>query len=193
MLFSRPLRHAAQGAAALAVAAGSVGVAHYDKAVEVSVDGQPSSVHVLGSTVADVLDKQDIAVGPHDVVVPSLASSVSDGDHISVRYGRKLTVTVDGATKEYWTTATTVDSALQDLGIRADGATLSASRSQPLGRGGLTLAVTTPKKVTFVADGKTRTVTSTSSTVFGLLAELGVTTKLDDACPRRCRPRSTRA
>ena len=180
MLFSRPLRHAAQGVAALAVAAGSVGVAHYDKAVEVSVDGQPSSVHVLGSTVADVLDKQDIAVGPHDVVVPSLASSVSDGDHISVRYGRKLTVTVDGQTKEYWTTATDVDSALQDLGIRADGATLSASRSQPLGRGGLTLAVTTPKKVTFVADGKTRTVTSTSSTVFGLLAELGVTKKLDD-------------
>jgi uncharacterized protein YabE (DUF348 family) len=180
VLFTRPLRHAAQGVAALAVAAGSVGVAHYDKAVEVSVDGQPSSVHVLGSTVADVLDKQDIAVGPHDVVVPSLASSVSDGDHISVRYGRKLTVTVDGRTKEYWTTATTVDTALQDLGIRADGAVLSASRSQPLGRGGLSLAVTTPKKVTVVADGKTRSVTSTATTVFGLLAELGVTKKLDD-------------
>jgi uncharacterized protein YabE (DUF348 family) len=113
-------------------------------------------------------------------VVPSLASSVSDGDHISVRYGRKLTVTVDGQTKEYWTTAGTVDSALKDLGIRSDGAVLSASRSQPLGRGGLTLAVTTPKKVTFVADGKTRSVTTTSSTVFGLLAELGVTKKVDD-------------
>ncbi len=180
MQFTRPLRHAAQGAAALAVAAGSLGVAHYDKAVDVSVDGKSSSVHVLGSTVADVLDKQDISVGPHDVVVPSLASSVSDGDHISVRYGRKLTVTVDGQTKEYWTTAATVDTALKDLGIRADGAVLSASRSQPLGRSGLTLAVTTPKKVTFVADGKTRTVTSTSSTVFGLLAELGVTKKVDD-------------
>ena len=137
-------------------------------------------MHVLGSTVADVLDKQDIVVGPHDVVVPSVGSPCSDGDHISVRYGRKLTVTVDGQTKEYWTTATTVDCALKDLGIRAEGAVLSASRSQPLGRGGLTLAVTTPKKVTFVADGKTRTVTSTSSTVFGLLAELGVTKKLDD-------------
>ena len=86
MLFTRPLRHAVQGVAALAVVAGSLGVAHYDKAVEMAVDGQPTSVHVLGSTVADVLDKQDIAVGPHDVVVPSLASSVSDGDHISVRY-----------------------------------------------------------------------------------------------------------
>lgn len=180
MLFTRPLRHAARGVAALVVAAGSVGVAHYDKAVQVSVDGTPTSVHVLGSTVADVLDKQDIEVGPHDVVVPSLGSAVNDGDHISVRYGRKLTVTVDGQTKEYWTTATTVDSALKDLGIRADGAVLSASRSQPLGRGGLTLAVTTPKKVTFVADGRTRTVTSTGSTVFGLLAELGVVKRLDD-------------
>ena len=70
---------------------------------------------------------------------------------------------------------------------------LSASRSQPLGRSGLTLAVTTPKKVTFVADGKTRTVTSTSSTVFGLLAELGVTKSSTTSCPRRCRPPSTRA
>ena len=145
-----------------------------------SVDGQPTSVHVFGSTVADVLDKQDIAVGPHDVVVPSLGSEVSDGDHISVRYGRKLTVTVDGQTKDYWTTATTVDSALQDLGIRADGAVLSASRSQTLGRSGLTLAVTTPKTVTVVVDGKTRTVTSTSPTVFGLLAELKVVKKVDD-------------
>jgi len=180
VLLSRPLRHAAQGVAALVVAAGSVGVAHYDKAVQVSVDGQPTSVHVLGSTVADVLDKQDIEVGPHDVVVPSLGSSVDDGDHISVRYGRKLTVTVDGQTKEYWTTATTVDSALKDLGIRAEGAVLSASRSQPLGRGGLTLAVTTPKKVVFVADGKKRTVTTTGTTVFGMLAELGVVKKVDD-------------
>ena len=129
MLLSRPLRHAAQGVAALAVAAGSVGVAHYDKSVEVSVDGQPTSVHVLGSTVADVLDKQDIAVGPHDVVVPSLASSVSDGDHISVRYGRKLTVTVDGETKEYWTTAATVDSALRRTSASAPTAPCSPPRA----------------------------------------------------------------
>ena len=64
MLFSRPLRHVVQGVAALVVAAGSVAVAHHDKAVQVSVDGRATSVHVFGSTVADVLDKQDIAVGP---------------------------------------------------------------------------------------------------------------------------------
>ncbi len=180
VLFTRPLRHVAQGVAALVVAAGAVGIAHFDKAVAVSVDGQPTSVHVFGSTVADVLEKQDIAVGPHDEVVPSLDSEVSDGDRISVRYGRLLTVTVDGETREYWTTATTVDAALQDLNIRADGAELSASRSQSLGRDGLTFAVTTPKKVSVVVDGKTRSVTTTSQTVFGVLAELGVTKRPAD-------------
>ena len=174
MLLSRPLRHAAQGAAALAVAAGSIGVAHYDKAVQVTVDGRPSSVHVFGSTVADVLAKQEIAVGPHDVVVPSPASALDDGDHISVRYGRKLTVTVDGVTKNYWTTATTVDRALDELNIRADGAVLSASRSQPLGRGGLSFSVTTPKKVTVTVDGRTRSVTTASPKVSALLGELNV-------------------
>ncbi len=173
-MLSRSIRHAAQGAAALAVAVGSVGVAHFDKAVAVSVDGSPQSVHVFGSTVRDALDKQGITVGAHDVVVPSLDSPIADGDRISVRYGRKLVVTVDGRTQEYWTTATTVDAALDDIGVRADGAVLTASRSQPLGRGGLALAVTMPKKVTVVADGKTRTVTTAAPKVSGVFGELGV-------------------
>ena len=180
MLFTRPLRHVAQGVAALVIAGGAVGIAHADKAVEVTVDGQPTSVHVFGSTVADVLAKQDITVGPHDDVVPALDTPVSDGDRISVRYGRLLTVTVDGETTERWTTATTVDGALTELNIRADGAALTASRSQSLGRHGLTLAVTTPKNVTVVADGKTRKVTTTSQTVFGVLAELDVAKRTAD-------------
>ncbi len=174
MLLSRPLRHAAHGAAALVVIAGSVGMAHYDKAVSISVDGEPASVHVLGSTVSDALDKEGIVLGEHDVVVPSPSTEINDGDHISVRYGRKLTVTVDGATNEYWTTATTVDAALKDLDIRAEGAVLTASRSQPLGRQGLDFAVTTPKKVSVTVDGKTRTVTSVSPKVSGVLGEMNI-------------------
>ncbi|MGL4178477.1 MAG: transglycosylase family protein [Dermatophilaceae bacterium] len=175
MPLSRPLRFAAHGAAALVVAAGSLGVATYDKAVALSVDGTTSTVHVLGSTVADVLEKRGITLGEHDVVIPSATSEVSDGDTITVRYGRKLTVTVDGTTTEYWTTATTVEAALADIGVRADGAVLSASRSQTLGRDGLRLSITTPKQVTLVADKKTRTVSSTGARVSDLLAEVGLT------------------
>jgi resuscitation-promoting factor RpfB len=174
VLLSRPLRFAAHGSAALVVAAGSLGVAYYDKSVALSIDGRTSSVHVFGSTVADVLEKRDIALGEHDVVIPSLSSAVSDGDRVSVRFGRKLTLTVDGVTKEYWTTATTVDGGLEEIGVRTDGAVLSASRSQPLGRDGLRLSITTPKSVTLVADGKARTITTTSPRVTDLLTEAGV-------------------
>ncbi len=188
-MLSRPLRYTAQGVAALVVAFGAVGVAHYDKAVALSVDGSQSSVHVFGSTVGDVLDKQGIELGDHDTVVPSVDSAIDDGDHVSVRYGRKLTVTVDGVTKEYWTTATTVDAALQDIGLRTEGAVLTASRSQPLGRSGLELAVTTPKTVKVVVDGKTKKVTTAAPVVAGVLGELGVNrSALDRVRPGLNRP-----
>ena len=92
-----------------------------------------------------------------------------------MRYGRLLTVTVDGRASKYWTTSTTVDGALSELGIRADSAKLSVSRSQPLGRLGLAMSVTTPKNVAVTADGKTQKAVTTSATVADLLSELKVT------------------
>lgn len=180
-MISRPLRLAAQGAAALAVAAGSFGVAHLDKAVALSVDGTSSSMHVFGSTVGDALAKKGITLGEHDEVVPSVDSPIEDGDKISVRYGRKLTVTVDGVAKEYWTTATTVDAALRDLGIRAgSNAMLSASRSQPIGRQGLSFTVTNPKSVTIMIDKRTLPRTTSARTVADVLHEAGASTDADD-------------
>ena len=176
----RSVRLLAQGAAALAVAAGSVGVAHADKSVAMTVDGQPTTVHVFGSTVEDVLDKKGIEVGAHDVVVPSPETEISDGDRVSVRFGRKLVVTVDGEKKEYWTTATTVGDALADIGIRGEGAVLSASRSQPLGRGGLEMAVTMPKDVTVTVGGKKQKVSTVAADVRGVLTQLDVTKKKND-------------
>ncbi|MDF2093683.1 ubiquitin-like domain-containing protein [Knoellia sp. 3-2P3] len=160
--------------------AGAVGVSYFDKSVNLSVDGKTSSVRSFGGTVADVLEKQNIRVGEHDVVVPSADSKIQDGQKIVVRYGRKLTVTVDGKTREYWTTATTVASALQELGIRADSAKLSASRSQTLGREGLSLTVSTPKSVAVRVDGKNLATASTGLTVKEALADLRITVDRDD-------------
>ncbi|WP_277752347.1 resuscitation-promoting factor [Pedococcus bigeumensis] len=160
--------------------AGAVGVSHLDKSVTLSVDGKASTVHAFGSTVGDILKKQDIAIREHDVVVPAPGTQVADGQKIVVRYGRKLTVTIDGRTRDYWTTATTVAAALQELGIRADSAKLSASRSMTLGRQGLALSVTTPKDVVVRVDGKNRTASTTGATVADVLTELNVTKDADD-------------
>ena len=188
-VITRPVRRIAQAAVVTSLVAGAVGVSHLDKSVTLSVDGKTSTVHAFGSTVGDVLAKQDIAIKEHDVVVPAADTKVSDGQKIVVRYGRKLTVTVDGAKRDYWTTATTVDGALQELGIRADSAKLSTSRSMGLGRDGLTLSVTTPKNVVVGVDGKSRTATTTGTTVAAALKELGVTLDSDDrVAPGPARP-----
>ena len=180
IVINRPVRRIAQAAVVTTLIAGAIGVSHLDKSVTLSVDGKTSTVHAFGSTVGDILSKQDITVGSHDVVVPAPNTPVSDGQKVVVRYGRKLTVTIDGQTREYWTTATTVNAALQELGIRADSAKLSASRSQTLGRQGLVLSVTTPKDVVVRVDGKNLTGTSTGATVSDVLTELGVTQDSDD-------------
>jgi resuscitation-promoting factor RpfB len=166
----------AQAAIVSSLVASAVGFAYFEKSVELSVDGKTSAVQLFGnSVVGDVLASQDIAVGPHDVVSPAASTRVSDGQKVVVRYGRLLKVTVDGQTKEFWTTSTTVAGALSDLDIRADSAKLSVSRSQPLGRTGLVMSVTTPKDVTVVVDGRTLSAKTTGARVSDVLSELHVT------------------
>ncbi len=157
-----------------ALVAGVAGVAHFDKSVTLTVDGKTDSVHAFASTVGDVLSKEGITVGAHDLVAPGVSTPVHDGEQIVVRYGRKLTVTLDGVKQEYWTTASTVGDALTELGLRADGAVLSASRSAFLGRDGLALSMVTPKTVTVRADGKQTTKVTTQSDVKSLLAFLKI-------------------
>nr|WP_185992579.1 resuscitation-promoting factor [Janibacter cremeus] len=143
-----------------------------DKSVALSVDGDTSTVHAFGGSVGDVLDKQGIDIKKHDVVTPSVDTPIENDQTIVVRYGRKLTLTVDGQERTYWTTATTVGQALKELGIRGgEDAKLSASRSQTIGRQGLELKVNTPKDITFVVAGKKSTETVTAGTVEDALKE----------------------
>ena len=177
---SRTVRLAAGGTALVAVLGGTAAFTALDKDVTVDADGHRTQASAFGGTVADLLEDQGIRVGEHDIVSPAVGTELADGQTIVVRYGRRLTLTVDGETQTYWTTAQTVDAALSDLDVRADGAKLSASRSEPLGRQGLALDVTTPKDVTVVADGQTRPVTTTATDVAALLAETGVTVRDGD-------------
>jgi uncharacterized protein YabE (DUF348 family) len=154
---------------------GAVAFVQADKSVTLSVDGKTSAVRTFASTVGDVLASQKITVGPHDVVAPGLSAPLREDQKVVVRYGRLLTVTVDGQTQQLWTTSTTVSGALSEFGIRADSAKLSVSRSQPLGRAGLAMSVRMPKDVTVAVDGRRRQAQTTGLTVADVLAELHVT------------------
>jgi uncharacterized protein YabE (DUF348 family) len=176
----RVLRIGAQAAVLTVVAGGTVAYANTDTTVDLTVDGTTQQVSADADTVGELLDAQDIRLTGRDVVAPSATTRIEDGDDVVVRFARRLSVTLDGKQQAYWTTELTVDDALAALGIRADGARLSASRSQPLGRQGLALSVTTPKPVSLAADGKTRKITTTAPTVGDLLAEQGITVRPAD-------------
>ncbi len=179
-LNGRAARVTAQAVVLGAVVGGAAAYTHQGKTVTLLVDGQRRTVDADADTVQALLADQQIDVTGRDIVAPGLTSEVKDGEQVVVRFARPFTVDVDGVKHTYWTTALTVDDALGAVGIRADGARLSASRSMPLGRQGLDLAISTPKSVTLVADGHRRPVTTTASTVRDLLTEQGVTLDGDD-------------
>nr|WP_275588413.1 resuscitation-promoting factor [Microlunatus panaciterrae] len=145
-----------------------------------SVDGAAKDVNTFSSTVADVLKSEGVQVSDRDVVAPSLNSKVSDGTRIAVQYAREVKVNVDGQEKSFWTTATTVDQALSVLGIEANGAKLSTSRSASIGRQGLDFDIATQKSVTVNVAGKKKTVKTTGQTVAQALAAAGVKPDAND-------------
>lgn len=177
---SRPLnmtlgkKIAVRTAVVAAIAAGVPAFLNSDKAVEITVDGQSRTVHTHASTVRGVLDGAGISLSEHDVVVPDLDRPVGDGQRVAVRFGRPLTLDVDGSSREVWVTATSVSEALAELGLRDGKIYVSASRSAPIGREGLNLRVRTPREVTVIADGRERALSTVAATVRGVLSEAGV-------------------
>lgn len=156
--------------------AGAAGAA----TVRLSVDGAARTVRTAASDVAGVLREQGIAVGAHDLVAPAPGHPLHDGDAVAVRYGRPLALTLDGRRRRVWTTATSVSAALRQLGVRADGAVLDASRGAAIGRRGLALDVRTLRRVTVVADGRAHVVRTHAVTARGAVADAGVLLAAED-------------
>ncbi len=138
----------------LAVSGATFGYRSMTTPVTLSVDGQEREVRVHGDTVGDVLDAEGIELSEHDVVQPDVDETITDGTRIAVRFGREIELTVDGKTSTHWVTATDVDGALSQIGALYRGARLSASRGTSIDRGGLELAVVTPKTLKVTLAGK---------------------------------------
>ncbi|WP_405890510.1 ubiquitin-like domain-containing protein [Streptomyces sp. NBC_00133] len=145
-----------------------------DKAVRLTVDGVPRTMHTFADDVHELLQDEGLAVSAHDIVAPGPGSVLASGDEVVVRYGRPVTLTLDGQPRRVWTTGRTVDEALRQLGVRAEGAYLSASRSQAISRRGLALDVRTERNVTFMADGREHTIRTNAATLREALDEAGI-------------------
>ncbi|MBA2769801.1 MAG: DUF348 domain-containing protein, partial [Sporichthyaceae bacterium] len=182
----RPLRRnlpalLLRAAVVLGLVIGTTAFVTSDKTVTIAVDGRTRDVRTFAGTVGDVLASEGIPVDlEHDLVTPMPDAGLRDGETVVVRFGRPVLLTVDGETRTVWTTARSVSEALLVLGVRAEGAYVSASRSKRISRGGLELDVRLPRHVTFLADGKRHEVTTTAPTLRTALAETGVRLRKQD-------------
>ncbi|MCX5607537.1 ubiquitin-like domain-containing protein [Streptomyces sp. NBC_00047] len=162
------------------LAGGTTAFVAADKSVGLTVDGVPRTLHTFADDVDELLAAEGLDVGPHDLVAPAPGELLDDGEQVVVRYGRPLRLTLDGQQRQVWTTARTVEGALRQFGIRAEGAYLSAPRTAPVPRAGLVLSVRTERSVTFMADGRERTIRTNAATVQEALEQAGITLQGQD-------------
>ncbi|MFI8261561.1 MULTISPECIES: ubiquitin-like domain-containing protein [unclassified Streptomyces] len=162
------------------LAGGTTAFVAADKSVRLTVDGEPRTLHTFADDVDELLAAEGLGVGPHDLVAPARTEALDDGDEIVVRYGRPLRLTLDGQSRQVWTTAGTVEGALRQFGVRVEGAYLSAPRTAPVPRAGLTLSVRTERSVTFMADGRESTIRTNAATVQEALGQAGITLQGQD-------------
>ena len=135
------------GAVLLALTfAGGYAVAVH-KTVTLSVDGLPMTVSTMKSRVIDVLRENGFAIGDHDELYPAVNQPVHQSETIVLRRGRPLQLSIDGQqSKQVWTTALTIDEALEQLSM-SDAAPVAASRASRLPLAGMALQVVSPKNV----------------------------------------------
>jgi resuscitation-promoting factor RpfB len=175
-----PLRIVLFAVVLFGLVAGSVAWLSMDKSVTLTVDGESRAVKTYASTVGGVLDDEHLSVGQHDTLAPKRDARISDGAEIILRRGRLVMLTVDGKTRQVWTTAPTVQEVLEQIGYRQDGLWMSESRSTRLPLNGFQLTLRTPKAVTVVVDGTKRTITTTAATVGAALDQAGLDIDADD-------------
>jgi len=169
-----PLRIGLFALVLVGLVAGSVAWLSMDKSVTLSVDGDARAVKTYASTVGGVLDDQHITVSQHDTLAPGRNTRISDGAEIVLRRGRLITLIVDGQTRQVWTTATTVQDALNQIGYRQANLWMSSDRSTRLPLDGYQLTLRMPKNVTIVTAGGRRTITTTAATVGEALDQAGI-------------------
>ena len=166
------MRPVALGLSLLAVAGGHSAYEASAKTVAISVDGHQQKIRTHGGTVGDALSAAHLSVGAHDLLAPARGTTLKDGSSIVLRRGRQLQLTIDGQERDVWVTATSVNEALDQVGLRATGAILSADRSRAVPLKGFSLDVRTQKAVQFLDAGKVRRVTTNAVVVQDLVTDL---------------------
>lgn len=151
------------------------------KTVTITVDGEVTQVATLAGDVSGALADAGLTVADHDTLAPAPQQSITDGSVISLQRGRLVTLEVDGSEQQIWTTATTLEAAMNEIGRDPAQFQLSADRSRSIPLDGLSVTAETLVPVSIVdAGGQAVEKITTVDTVGELLDEAGIELGPDD-------------
>ncbi|AEB77081.1 conserved hypothetical protein [Clostridium botulinum BKT015925] len=83
-----------------------------EKSVNIVIDGKETSVMTYKSNVASILNKNNIAIGPKDIVEPDLQSNVKTGDTIKIKKAINVQLAIGKEVRKLLTAADTVEEML---------------------------------------------------------------------------------
>lgn len=87
------------------------------KQITLVIDGKAQSLETRDALLGDILAKEQISLQPHDELSLGLSDEIKDGDRVVINRAQPFSLTVDGATKEHFTTEKTLGQAIEKLGI----------------------------------------------------------------------------
>jgi len=85
--------------------------------VTVSIDGKPEEIWTTKKTVGELLEEQQIVLKETDKITPEMGSTLTTAMNIAIDRSFSLTVVDGGASKEVWSTSTTVADFLEQQGV----------------------------------------------------------------------------
>lgn len=150
---SVPLRLATGGVLATLLIGGATAAAT-KKDIIVDVNGEQMSLVTMSGTVEGVLAQAGVELGDQDIVSPSLDSSISDDDTVTVRTAKQVALVVEGQTQTVTTTAVSVEDLLQEVGGITGADAVDADLSETIPESGLKVNVTKPKIISINDGGK---------------------------------------
>jgi len=163
-------------------------VLRLSKEVTLVVDGRPRTVGTMATSVAGLLDQEEIDLTRHDRVVPHADAELSDGMAVRVFFAKEITLLLDGAERTVWVTGNkSVREVLEQVNVRAGRhAYLEPSRGATVEDGDV-IVYKPAVDVRLTVGGSSRQVITNAEDVGLLLSNLGIAVGPQDVVEPRLR------
>lgn len=173
--------------ASFIVFASSLGFIIYEttkNTVALMLNGKEQIIETHSSTIKQIFDDLDIAIGSKDYVFPSLNTKVTDNLEVVWKKAKQVELQKDDEKKTVWTTVDTVKEFLEEQKISLNEHDQINQKETNAIEHNMEVVVHTAFPVTLVDAGKKKQVWSTSTTVADFLTQHEISlAKLDRVEP----------